>query len=191
MALTRGKILVIDDDPHIILSLQTLLEQHYTEIRTLKDARGIPGQLAGETFDVILLDMNFRPGETSGEEGMKWLRWIQDADASVSVIMITAYGGVNIAVKAIKEGAVDFIVKPWQNDKLLSTISAAFRLSRSKRELDRHRSRERILGSTIDDQFTGLIGDSPAMKNVMEQVEKVASTDANVLILGENGTGKR
>jgi DNA-binding NtrC family response regulator len=121
---------------------------------------------------------------------MKWLRRIQEADAAVSVILITAYGGVNIAVEAIKEGAVDFIVKPWQNDKLLSTVSAAFRLSRSKRDLDRHRSRERILGSTIDDQFAGLIGNSQAMKEVLEQVEKVAATDANVLILGENGTGK-
>ena len=190
MTLTKGKILVVDDDPYIILSLQTLLEQHYTQIRTLKDARGIPGQLAEETYDVILLDMNFRPGDTSGEEGMKWLRLIQETDSAVSVILITAYGGVNIAVEAIKEGAVDFVVKPWQNDKLLSTVSAAFRLSKSKRALNRHRSRERILGSTIDDQFAGLIGDSPALKNVLEQVDKVAATDANILILGENGTGK-
>ncbi len=190
MTLTKGKILVVDDDPYIILSLQTLLEQHYTQIRTLKDARGIPGQLAEDTYDVILLDMNFRPGDTSGEEGMKWLRLIQETDSAVSVILITAYGGVNIAVEAIKEGAVDFVVKPWQNDKLLSTVSAAFRLSKSKRALNRHRSRERILGSTIDDQFAGLIGDSPALKNVLEQVDKVAATDANILILGENGTGK-
>ncbi len=190
MAPTKGKILVVDDDPYIILSLQTLLEQHYTQIRTLKDARGIPGQLAEENFDVILLDMNFRPGETSGNEGMRWLQWIQEADASVSVIMITAYGGVNIAVEAIKVGAVDFVVKPWQNDKLLSTVSAAFRLSKSKRALDRHRSRERILGTTIDNQFAGLIGESPSIKRVLEQADKVAGTDANVLILGENGTGK-
>lgn len=190
MALTKGKILVVDDDPYIILSLQTLLEQHYSEIRTLKDARGIPGQLAETNFDVILLDMNFHPGDTSGKEGMTWLRRIMEADTTVSVILITAYGGVNIAVEAIKEGAVDFIVKPWQNDKLLSTVSAAFKLSKSKRALDRHKSRERILGSTIDDQFAGLIGDSQAIKNVLEQVDKVAATQANVLILGENGTGK-
>jgi len=190
MTLTKGKILVVDDDPHIILSLQTLLEQHYTQIRTLKDARGIAGQLAEENYDVILLDMNFSPGDTSGADGMEWLQKIQETDASTSVILITAYGGVNIAVEAIKKGAVDFIVKPWQNDKLLSTVSAAFRLSKSKRALDRHRSRERILGSTIDDMFSGLIGDSPAIKNVLEQVDKVAGTDANVLILGENGTGK-
>jgi len=190
MTLTKGKILVVDDDPHIILSLQTLLEQHYTQIRTLKDARGIHGQLAEENYDVILLDMNFSPGDISGADGMEWLQKIQETDAATSVILITAYGGVNIAVEAIKKGAVDFIVKPWQNDKLLSTVSAAFRLSKSKRALDRHRSRERILGSTIDDMFAGLVGNSPAIKNVLEQVDKVASTDANVLILGENGTGK-
>jgi len=190
MTLTQGKILVVDDDPHIILSLQTLLEQHYTQIRTLKDARGIAGQLAEENYDVILLDMNFTPGDTSGTDGMNWLQKIQELDASASVILITAYGGVSIAVEAIKKGAVDFIVKPWQNDKLLSTVSAAFRLSKSKRALDRHRSRERILGSTIDDMFAGFVGDSPAIKNVLEQVDKVAATDANVLILGENGTGK-
>jgi len=190
MTLTRGKILVVDDDPHIILSLQTLLEQHYTQVRTLKDARGISGQLAEDNYDVILLDMNFSPGDISGADGMEWLQRIQETDASASVILITAYGGVNIAVEAIKKGAVDFIVKPWQNDKLLSTVSAAFRLSKSKRALDRHRSRERILGSTIDDMFSGFIGDSPAIKSVLEQVDKVATTDANVLILGENGTGK-
>lgn len=190
MSLTKGKLLVVDDDPHIILSLQTLLEQHYTEIRTLKDARGIPGLMEEESFDVILLDMNFRPGDTSGTEGMHWLEKVQEADPACSVIMITAYGGGNIAVDAIKKGAVDFIVKPWQNDKLLSTVSAAFRLSKSKRDLDRHRSRERILGSTIDDQFSGLVGESKVIRKVLEQVEKVAATDANVLVLGENGTGK-
>jgi DNA-binding NtrC family response regulator len=106
------------------------------------------------------------------------------------VILITAYGGVNIAVEAIKEGAVDFIIKPWQNEKLLSTVSAAFRLSRSKREVDRHKSRERILSSTLEDQYLQLIGDSAPMLEVLHQVEKVATTEANVLILGENGTGK-
>jgi two-component system response regulator HydG len=190
MTLTKGNILIVDDDPYIILSLQTLLEQHYTNIRTLKNAEGIPGHLNDLQFDVIMLDMNFRPGDTSGEEGMRWLKRIHEADPHISVILITAYGGVNIAVEAIKEGAVDFIVKPWQNDKLLSTVSAAFRLSRSKREVDRHKSRERILGSALDDQYTHFIAKSGPMKSVMEQVEKVASTHANVLILGENGTGK-
>ncbi len=108
MAPTKGKILVVDDDPHIILSLQTLLEQHFTQIRTLKDARGIPGQLAEDNYDVILLDMNFRPGDTSGSDGMQWLQRIQETDGDASVIMITAYGGVNIAVEAIKKGCGGF-----------------------------------------------------------------------------------
>jgi DNA-binding NtrC family response regulator len=190
MTLTRGNILIVDDDPYIILSLQTLLEQHYTSIRTLKSPEGIPGHLNDQHFDVVMLDMNFRPGDTGGEEGMKWLKRIQEADPCISVILITAYGDVNIAVEAIKKGAVDFIAKPWQNEKLLSTVSAAFRLSRSKRELDRHKSRERVLNSALEDRFMNFIGDSAPMRSVMEQVEKVASTNANVLILGENGTGK-
>ncbi len=190
MSLTKGNILIVDDDPYIILSLQTLLEQHYTNIRTSKNTDTIPGYLNEQQYDVILLDMNFRPGDTSGEEGMHWLKRILDTDPDVSVILITAYGGVNIAVEAIKEGAVDFIVKPWQNDKLLSTISAAFRLSRSKRELDRHKSRERILSSALEGQYKDFIGESESIKSVMEQIDKVAGTSANVLILGENGTGK-
>lgn len=190
MVLTRGNILIVDDDPYIILSLQTLLEQHYSNIRTLKNAEGISGHLYEQQFDVIILDMNFRPGDSSGKEGMKWMKRIQEADPHTSVILITAYGGINIAVEAIKDGAVDFIVKPWQNDKLLSTVSAAFRLSRSKREVLRHKSRERILSSTIEDQYMQFIGDSSPMRSVMDQVNKVAGTDANVLILGENGTGK-
>ncbi|HEC45118.1 MAG TPA: sigma-54-dependent Fis family transcriptional regulator [Bacteroides sp.] len=190
MTLTRGNILIIDDDPYIILSLQTLLEQHYTNIRTLKNPDGIPGHLNEQQFDVVLLDMNFMAGDTSGEDGLKWLRSIQEEDPNTSVILITAYGGVNIAVEAIKVGAVDFVVKPWQNDKLLSTVSAAFRLSRSSREIDRHKSRERILSSTLEDQYTKFVGDSDQMKSVMAQVDKVAGTNANVLILGENGTGK-
>ena len=190
MALTKGNILIVDDDPYILLSLQTLLEQHYTGIRTLKNPSGIPGYLNEQQFDVILLDMNFKPGDTGGQEGMRWLGRIRDADPEVSVILITAYGGVDIAVEAIKEGAVDYIVKPWQNQKLLSTLSAAYRLSRSRRELDRHKSRERIFSSALEDNYQQLIGESPKIKSVMAQVEKVATTHANVLIVGENGTGK-
>jgi len=190
MSLTRGNILIVDDDPYIILSLQTLLEQHYSNIRTLKSTSGIPGYLNEQQFDVILLDMNFRTGDTGGDEGMHWLKRIQESDPHASVILITAYGGVNIAVEAIKEGAVDFIVKPWQNDKLISTMSAAFRLSLSKREVDRHKSRERILSSDLEDQYMQFIGESVPMRSVIDQLDKVAATDANVLILGENGTGK-
>ncbi len=190
MTPTRGNILIVDDDPYIILSLQTLLEQHYTHIRTAKSPEAIPGYLNELQYDVILLDMNFGPGETSGKEGLNWLNRILETDPAVSVILITAFAGVNVAVKAIKEGAVDYIVKPWQNEKLLTTLSAAFKLSRSNRELDRHKSRERILSSALEDQYLHPIGESGEWKAVLEQVEKVAGTDANVLILGENGTGK-
>lgn len=190
MGIINGKILIVDDDPYIILSLQTLLERHYSDIRTLKNPEGIPGLLNRDQVDVVILDMNFRPGDTSGQEGIRWLKWIQENDPAIGIVLITAYGGISIAVEAIKDGAVDFIVKPWQNEKLLATVSAAFKLCVSRRTLDKHRSREKILGSTIDDHYAGLIGNSPVMDDLRGMIAKVSGTDANVLILGENGTGK-
>jgi len=188
--LVPGKILVVDDDPYIILSLQTLLEQHFTQIVTLKDPGGIPSRLTEEDYDVVLLDMNFKQGDTSGSEGMNWLQRIIELDDSISVIMITAYGGVNIAVSAIQKGAADFIVKPWQNEKMVSTVSAACKLTRSRRKVKRLNSQKKMLSSIIEDQFSGILGESGAIRYLMEDIHKVAGTDANVLIQGDNGTGK-
>lgn len=185
-----GKILVVDDDPYIILALQTLLEQHYRQVIAMKDPTGIPARMSEVDFDVILLDMNFRQGDTTGQEGMIWLKKILSSDPLVSVIMITAFGEVGLAVEAIKEGAVDFVIKPWQNEKLLSSVNAAYKLCRSRRQVDHLTSQKKVLASAIDDQFSTLVGESPLMQKLVEQIRKVAGTDANVLIQGENGTGK-
>jgi two-component system response regulator HydG len=188
--MNKGNILIIDDDPYILLSVTTLLEQHYSTIRTLKDPALIPSELNTRTWDVILLDMNFKPGDTSGEEGMEWLDKMLTDDLSLNIVVITAYGDVNIAVRAMKLGAIDFIVKPWQNERLLSTVSAAYKLSQSKKKVHQLEIQKSVLSSTIDYQYSNIIGNSPAIKQVLNDIGKVAKTDVNVLILGENGTGK-
>jgi len=190
MSKHEGKILIVDDDQYILLSLTTLLEQHYARIQTISDPEQINEQLKQESWDVILLDMNFKPGDTSGEEGMRWLKKILDIESSSNIIMITAYGDVNNAVRAMKLGAIDFITKPWQNEKLLGTVSSAYRLSVSRRKVKQLQTQKTALSSVIDSQYPDLIGESDAMKQVVSDMEKVASTDANVIILGENGTGK-
>ncbi len=157
MSITKGKILIVDDDPYIILSLQTLLEQHYSFVKAISDPEEISGLITKDSFDVIFLDMNFKPGDTSGREGIKWLKKILKMDPETNVVIITAYGGIHTAVKAMKTGAIDFIVKPWQNEKILSTTSAAFKLSLSKKKVAKLKSQQRILSSTIDVQFAEII----------------------------------
>jgi DNA-binding NtrC family response regulator len=143
-----------------------------------------------ENYDVILLDMNFTKGEHDGEEGLYWLAQILQTDIHAIVILITAYGEVDLAVQAIKKGATDFVLKPWKNEKLLATILSAMQLRKSKLEIEKLRSTQQKLSADIHRQYGELIGNSPAIAQVYELIEKVAPTDANVLILGENGTGK-
>ncbi len=188
--MNKGNILIIDDDPYVLLSVTTLLEQHYSTVRTLKDPALIPSELSTGAWDVILLDMNFKPGDTSGEEGMEWIEKMLTDDPSLNIIVITAYGDVNIAVRAMKRGAIDFIVKPWQNEKLLSTVSAAYKLSQSRKKVYQLQLQKSALSSAIDHHYADIIGDSPAIRKVINNVQKVSGTDVNVLILGENGTGK-
>lgn len=185
-----GKVLIVDDDQYVSLSLRMLLEQHFKKVEVLNSPKLIPETFTKQVFDVVLLDMNFSPGETSGKAGIKWLQKIIELDANTSVILMTAYGGVDIAVQAIKDGAVDFVVKPFQNEKLLTTVKAAYQLSQSKKAVKHLRSQKEILSSAMDHQYANMIGRSEIMKDVFRTVEKVAQTDANVLILGENGTGK-
>ncbi len=186
----NGRILAIDDNEDILFSLKLLLKPNVELITTLSNPNAIPETLKSEDYDVILLDMNFTKDASSGKEGFDWLKRIKDIDPEVIVVFITAYGDAEKAVKAIKAGATDFVLKPWQNEKLLATLNAALQLRESKKEAGNLRSRQKELCAIIDQPFHEFIGDSPEMKEVFNTIQKVAKTDANVLILGDNGTGK-
>ena len=190
MAKTDGHILIIDDDPEVLLSLKLFLKRHFTLVQTANHPDKLPQLLKREDFDVILLDMNFSAGATDGAEGIHWLNKILELSPSAHVVMVTAYGHIEMAVKAIKEGATDFISKPWQNEKLLATVKTTFRLSRSQQEVQHLALRQEMLHRDADQPFSEIIGESDAMQVVYATINKVAKTDANVLILGENGTGK-
>jgi DNA-binding NtrC family response regulator len=185
-----GKVLIIDDNEDILHAARLFLKQHVRLVHTENNPEALPRLLKNESYDVIFLDMNFAAGATCGREGFEWLNRIQEIDPSVIVILITAFGDVDMAVRAIKEGATNFILKPWQNEKLLATFSAAMELRQSRLETRNLRSRQKQLSEDMDQPFHDFIGASPAMQNVFAVTQKVAQTDANVLILGENGTGK-
>jgi two-component system, NtrC family, response regulator HydG len=185
-----NRILIVDDDEDVLLAARLLLKQHAEVVHTEKNPEAIPTVLRNDSYDVILLDMNFSQDATSGREGFAWLKRILEIDPNAVVILITAFGGVETAVTAIKEGATDFVLKPWQNEKLLATLSSASHLRRSRLEVDQLRSKRKQISDDIDQQYQDIIGTSAVMKNVFEAIEKVAETEANVLILGENGTGK-
>jgi two-component system, NtrC family, response regulator HydG len=190
MSTEGGKILMIDDDEDVLLAAKMLLKKYNHQVIIDKNPNKIPFLLNNDTYDVILLDMNFSKDTTSGKEGFEWLRQIKERDPQAVVIMITAFGDVEMAVRALKEGATDFILKPWQNEKLLATISTAIRLKKSYNEVDKLRKAKQMLEEQISQPFRDMIGQSHALKEVFTLIDKVARTDANVLILGENGTGK-
>ena len=185
-----GKILIIDDDEDVLLAAKLLLKKHAQQVIIEKNPKKIPFLLNNDTYDVILLDMNFSKDTTSGKEGFFWLNEIKEKDPRAVVILITAFGDVEMAVKALREGATDFVLKPWQNDKLLATLNTAVKLKRSYNEVDKLRKAKKQLEEDINQPFRDIIGSSSAMQHIYKLVDKVAETDANVLILGENGTGK-
>lgn len=185
-----GKILIVDDDEDVLLAAKMLLKKHAHQVLIEKNPKKIPFLLNNDSFDVILLDMNFSKDITSGKEGFYWLNQIIEKDPSSVVILITAFGDVEMAVKALKEGATDFVLKPWQNEKLVATISAAIKLKKSYNEVDKLKQTRKQLQEDSNQPFKDIIGTSASMQKVYEVVDKVAQTDANVLILGENGTGK-
>jgi len=186
----RGKILIVDDDEDILQAARLFLKQHAAEVHTEKSPNFLPALLKNESYDVIFLDMNFATGATSGTEGFFWLNKILEIDPFAVVVLITAFGDVGMAVKAIKEGATDFILKPWQNEQFLATFNAAISLRFSRVEAENLRSRQKQLSADLDQPFHDFIGRSRAIHEVFAAITKVAKTDANVLILGENGTGK-
>jgi len=185
-----GKVLIVDDNKDILFSLKLLLKEYVELVYTENNPQKIPTLMKNETFDIILLDMNFTEDVITGQEGYYWLEKILEIDPLAVVIFITAYADVERAVKAIKTGATDFVQKPWQNEKFLATILSAIRLRKSKLEADNLRIKQKVLSAKLDQPFHDFIGNSPEMQNVFTTIEKVAKTDANVLILGENGTGK-
>ncbi|MBN1599006.1 MAG: sigma-54-dependent Fis family transcriptional regulator [Bacteroidales bacterium] len=190
MSEKKGRILVVDDNEDILFALKLFLKPHTESITTVNNPDQIPEYLKKEDFDVIMLDMNFSQDASSGQEGFDWLKRILTIDPQAVIVFITAYGDAEKAVKAIKAGATDFVLKPWQNEKLLATLSSAVSLRRTKLEAGHLKSRQQELCEIIDRPFHDFIGDSPEMKEVFSTISKVAKTDANVLILGENGTGK-
>jgi DNA-binding NtrC family response regulator len=184
------KVLIIDDNEDVLIAAKLLLKPNVSIIVTEKDPTNIPTILSSESFDIIFLDMNFTKDITSGQEGFYWLKEILKIDPLAVVILITAYGDVETAVRAVKEGATDFVLKPWQNEKLLATFSSALKLRESRIELNKIKNRQKFINEKNELGFTEIIGASEAMKKVFGIISKVAATDANILILGENGTGK-
>ena len=185
-----GKILIVDDDKFILLSLEVLFKQYFENVLVLQDPNLIPETLKSHTFDVAILDMNFEKGETSGDAGIFWLQKVKNHDPHTCIITITAYGEISKAVRTVKAGAMDFVVKPWENAKLVSTVLAARELSKSRRRIDHLRSQRLFLDKEINKDFSDIIGESKEMKSVIDQIERIAPTEADILIYGENGTGK-
>jgi DNA-binding NtrC family response regulator len=185
-----GSILMIDDDRDVLETARMFLKQEFTKVQIEESPSSIPALLKAEVYDVILLDMNFKKGVNDGEEGLYWLQQILKIDPQAVVVLITAYGEVDLAVKAMKNGAVDFVLKPWKNQKLLGTILSAQQLRYSKKEIEKLKVTQEKLADTLEQPYIDFIGESPAIERVREMIDRVSSTDANVLILGENGTGK-
>ncbi len=184
MGLKNASILIIDDDPDVLTAVRLLLKTEAAEVVTEKNPENIRSILARQAFDIVLLDMNFNSSINTGNEGLFWLKKIREFGSEAVVIMITAYGDIDLAVRSLKEGAADFVVKPWHNEKLIITIKDALKKKEnSKGSPGAPNIRDTRAGSE-------LIGESEAMRDIFYKIEKIAPTDANILILGENGTGK-
>jgi two-component system, NtrC family, response regulator HydG len=190
MDTTLPSVLIVDDNEDVLLAAKLLLKPHASTVAVTTTPSQIPSLLAGNTFDVIFLDMNFTSDGTDGSEGFFWLKEILSIDPQSIVVLMTAYGGVETAVRAVKDGAIDFVLKPWQNEKLLATFSSACKLRESRLELAKVRTKQKYLNEESAGFAHDIIGRSESMKKVFSTIAKVADTDANVLILGENGTGK-
>jgi len=190
MSVQKASILVVDDNRSILSALEILLVPEFGEVTLISNPNQLLNELRKKDYNLVILDMNFTAGIKSGNEGIYWLGKIKEASPDISVVMITAYGDIDVAVKALKAGASDFVVKPWDNEKLLATLRLAVQLNLSKKEVSHLRRRESELKRALTPEGRYIIGSSPQIMHVMNLVRKVAKTDANILITGENGTGK-
>jgi DNA-binding NtrC family response regulator len=190
MQIQKGNILIVDDNKNILSTLEILLSPEFQKVTSLSNPNRIMTELRKEVYNLVILDMNFQAGVNTGNEGIYWLERIKETNPEISVVMITAYGDIDLAVKALKAGASDFVLKPWDNEKLLATLKLAVELNFSKQEVRQLRERETELKKEINRDQRYIIGSSPQLMNILNLVRKVAKTDANVLITGENGTGK-
>lgn len=182
-------ILVVDDEEDVLLAAKLLLKRHFEDVQILNDPAALPARLQKTHFDAVLLDMNFTAGPRTGAEGLIWLQKVQDIDPSLAVVMVTARADVDLAVQAMKLGAADFVTKPWENERLIATLTAAVHLHEAKSEAADLRERQQGLAAASINR-SEMIGSSGAMETVFSLIRRAAPTEANVLILGENGTGK-
>lgn len=185
-----GNILIVDDNKSVLSALEIFLSQHFSQVVAISNPEQIPYELNRREVNLVLLDMNFKTGINNGNEGLYWLRKIKESHPAISVVMITAYGDVELAVNALKAGATDFFLKPWDNQKLLATLQAALQLNLSRKEVNILKEKEQELKKELNRDQKHIIGSSPKLIQVLNMVRKVAKTDANILITGENGTGK-
>lgn len=186
----NGKILVVDDDKDVLFTARMSLRKRFVDVIIETDPQKIPRYIKNEAVDVVILDMNFKPGTTDGKEGLFWLKKIKELDSGVGVIMNTAYGDIQLAVEAMKEGASEFIVKPWDSEKLLATVLNVYQVVESRKEIRKLRDAQRVLSGHIEKSYREIVSRSDEMKPVFSIISKVSNTDATVLVLGENGTGK-
>jgi DNA-binding NtrC family response regulator len=186
----KGNLLIVEDNPEILQALQFFLEYEFNLITSITNPNLIPSTIRSGQYDLILLDMNFTAGINTGNEGLFWLNEIRKIDPTICVIMMTAYGDIDLAVKSIKIGATDFILKPWDNDKLLESLKAGLKMRKSMQDIKERNGGANQLQTDLENQFPEFIGECPEIIRVMEIVDKVSQTDANILVTGENGTGK-
>lgn len=185
-----ANILIVDDNEEVLIALGILLKRYFTGVSEVATPHRIPELIRNENIDVIILDMNFSAKVTTGNEGLYWMQEIKKLDPGISVIFLTAYGDIELAVRTIREGAIDFIQKPWDNDKVITTIRNAVDIRRKKQEIGRLKEKQKHLAGLESHQYDFFTGESRLMQQVLEKMKKIANTTATVLVLGENGTGK-